>query len=216
MTIAPEQDLHLYARSFQTAAKKLARALELDSGAFTRFDACPVDFMYHHALELHLKALVLGEGGNFLAAKPDTLSIYKTHSVSWLAQFACQIVTALKWEKAFTCEGIENLANIMAVIEELNAVDPGSYVFRLPVGAEGHDSTPGRANRTIRDFARRNGRTSGAFGFYRRCAGGDVGFQRGEGRVLCWGRHIFNTSSLAAPRAMCQCHRRMFEEFRDS
>jgi len=47
--------------------------------------------MYRHALVLHLKALVLGEGGNFLATRPDALSAHKTHSVSWLAQFVCQI-----------------------------------------------------------------------------------------------------------------------------
>jgi hypothetical protein len=55
----------------------------------------------------------------------------------------------------FKCEGIENLADFKAVIEELNAVDPGSYVFRLPVSAEGQDSAPGRVNTTFRDFARR-------------------------------------------------------------
>jgi len=31
----------------------------------------PVVFTYRHALELLLKAIVLGEGGNFLATKPD-------------------------------------------------------------------------------------------------------------------------------------------------
>jgi hypothetical protein len=75
----PAKDLFLYARSFHTVAKKLAGALELDSGLFTDFDVSPVVFLYRHALELHLKAVVLGEGGNFLATKPDTLSVHKTH-----------------------------------------------------------------------------------------------------------------------------------------
>src|SRR6266481_5231118 len=127
----PERDLFLYARPFHKAAKTLAGALELDSGPFSEFDACPVVFMYRHAVELHLKVLVLGDGGNFLATKPDTLSVHKTHSVSWLLQFVCQIITTVNWEKEFKCEGIENLADFKAVIEELNAVDPGSYLFRL-------------------------------------------------------------------------------------
>jgi len=67
--------------------------------------------MYRHALVLHLKALVLGEGGNFLATRPDALSAHKTHSVSWLAQFVCQIITGLKWEMEFKCEGVEDLAD---------------------------------------------------------------------------------------------------------
>jgi len=151
----PEQDLWLHARSFHTAAKKLAGSLQLDTSPSADSDASPVVFMYRHAVELHLKALVLGEGSNFLATKPDALSVHKTHSVSWLAQFVCQIITAVKWEKEFKCEGIENLADFKAVIKELNAVDPGSYVFRLPVGGGRQDSAPGRVNLTIRDFARR-------------------------------------------------------------
>lgn len=110
--------------------------------------------MYRHAVELHLKALVLGEGGNFLATKPDTLSIHKTHSVSWLAQFVCQIVAALKWENEFKCEGIDSLADFKGVVDELNAVDPGSYAFRLPVSAEGQDAVPGRGKASIGNFIR--------------------------------------------------------------
>ena len=62
----PEEEFFLYARAFRAAAKKMALALELDPGPFTKFAACPVVFMYRHALELHLKALILGDGSNFL------------------------------------------------------------------------------------------------------------------------------------------------------
>ena len=150
----PAKDLFLYARSFHKAAKTLA-AFQLDASPLADFDVSPVVFMYQHAVELHLKALVLGEGGNFLATKPDALSVHKTRSVSWLAQFVCQIVIALKWEKEFRCDGIENLADFKAVIDELNAVDPGSYVFRLPVMAEAEDFVPGQVKLTIHDFVRR-------------------------------------------------------------
>jgi hypothetical protein len=150
----PAKDLFLYARSFHKAAKTLA-AFQLDASPLADFDVAPAVFMYRHAVELHLKAMVLGEGGNFLATKPDALSVHKTHSVSWLAQFVCQIITAVKWENEFKCEGIENLADFKAVTEELSAVDPGSYVFRLPVSAEAKDSVPGRVKPTIGDFTRR-------------------------------------------------------------
>jgi hypothetical protein len=126
----PSRDIFLHARSFHKAAKALA-AFQLDASPFADSDLSPVVFMYRHAVELHLKALVLGEGGNFLATTPDALSVHKTHSVSWLAQFVVQIITALKWEQEFRCEGIENLADFKTFIEDLNAVDPGSYVFRF-------------------------------------------------------------------------------------
>ena len=146
----PPRDLWLHARSFHSAAKKLGATLELDANTLNDFNICPVVFMYRHAIELHLKALILGDGGNFLATKPDSLSIQKTHSVSWLAQFVCQIITTLKWESDFKCEGIANLAEFKAVIEESNSVDPGSYVFRLPVVTSGAG-----APSSIREYARR-------------------------------------------------------------
>lgn len=72
-----DRDLWLHARSFHKAAKALAGALEPDANPRTEFDVSPVVFMYRHAVELHLRAMVLGEGGNFLATKPDALSVHK-------------------------------------------------------------------------------------------------------------------------------------------
>ena len=151
----PVEDLFLYARSFHTAAKKMAEALEHGSGPFTEFDVSPVVFMYRHALELHLKAFVLGEGGNFLATKPDPISVGKTHSVSWLAQFVCQIITAVKWENEFRCKGVESLADFKVLVEEINSVDPGSYVFTSPVSAN---------VQSIRAFARKMDAVLGLLG----------------------------------------------------
>jgi hypothetical protein len=150
----PERDLWLYARSFHTAAKKLAGTIEVDTGPMSDFDPCPVVFMYRHAIELHLKVLVLGEGSNFLATKPDHLSVCKTDSVSWLGQFVCQIVIALKWETEFRCEGVENLADFKAILQEINSLDPG-YAFRCPGRTEGPGSVPGQLAFSVREFARR-------------------------------------------------------------
>src|SRR5262249_12297887 len=109
--------------------------------------AFPVIFMYRHAVELHLKAIVLGDGGNFLETKPDPISVRKSHSVSWLAQFVAQIVTALKWEAEFQREGIVTIADFKAVVEEINSVDPGAYSFRCPVDPQSESS--------VREFARK-------------------------------------------------------------
>jgi hypothetical protein len=152
---SPTKDRFLHAQASHKAAKTLAASFQPDANPLGDFGACPVVFMYRQALELHLKAVVLGDGGNFLATMPDPISVHKTHAVSWLAQFVCQIVTSVKWEEEFRCEGMANLADFKVAIEELNAVDPGSYVFRFPVKAESKDSASGRGNLTIREFARR-------------------------------------------------------------
>jgi hypothetical protein len=127
------KDLFLHARSFHIAAKKLAGTLEFGSGPFAGFDVAPVVFLYRHALELHLKAIILGEGGNFLGTRPDVISVSNSHSVSWLAQFVCQIVTAVGWEKEFRSEGVQSFADFKALVGKVNTVDPGMYVFRSPV-----------------------------------------------------------------------------------
>ena len=88
----PAKDLYFYAQSFHKSAKALASAFQPEASLFPETDASAVVFMYRHAIELHLKAIVLGEGGKFLATKPDPISVGKTHSLSWLAQFVCQIV----------------------------------------------------------------------------------------------------------------------------
>jgi hypothetical protein len=137
---SPEQDLFLYAEAFHKGAKALAAAFRAEGNPLAAFDASAVVFMYRHVLELHMKGIVLGEGGNFLGTKPDHISISKTHSVSWLAQFVCQIITALQWEKEFRCEGVETLDDFKAVIDEVNTVDSGYYTFRLPVDPQSKSS----------------------------------------------------------------------------
>lgn len=150
-----QADLFLHAESFQRAAKALAGSLQMQTNPLTDADISPVVFMYRHAVELHLKAIVLGDGGNFLATKPDAQSVHKTHSLPWLAQFISQIITALKWEAEFKCDGIETLADFKAVAEELNAADPGSYLFRLPVTAGTQNSGSGGGKLSIHEFVRR-------------------------------------------------------------
>ena len=133
----PRDDgLYLCAQAVHRAAKKLAGTLQLGSNPLGEFDAYPVFHMYRHAVELHLKAMVIGEGGNFLTSKPDPISVRKTRSVSWLAQFVVQIITTLKWENEFRCEGVEDLAAFKSLIEEVNGIDTGHPMFTAPGNPE--------------------------------------------------------------------------------
>jgi len=107
--------------------------LQLDPGPFNEIDPAPVYFLYRHALELQLKAIALGDAGNLLAHKPDKISGHKSHSLSWLAQFVCQAVTAAGLQHEFKCPGIQDLADFRFFVRELAELDPGDYCFRLPV-----------------------------------------------------------------------------------
>jgi hypothetical protein len=143
--IHSQDDLFFHASAFHKAAESLAASFQPDANDFGHFDAFPIVFIYRHALELHLKTIVLGEGGKFLPTEPDPISVSNSHSVSWLAQFVSQIVIALKWENEFKCEGVKNLVDFRKTVATVNSVDPGSYNFRLPFDPHKRSS--------IREFA---------------------------------------------------------------
>jgi hypothetical protein len=127
-------DIRLYARSLQNAAKKLVEAPELHQNASTIWDASPVVVLYRQALEIHLKLLV-GEGSNFLERKTDPISLYRTHSLRWLAQIVCQIIKTVRWEGDFKCDGIVSLTDFSALVNEVESSDPITRAV--------HPSSPG-------------------------------------------------------------------------
>ena len=136
-------EIGLYARSLHKAAKTLIATLELEPNsktAWDAWDACPAILLYRQSVELHLKALV-GEGRNFLPSPTDSITLYKTHSLRWLAQIVCQIIKAVRWEDEFKCEGIATLADFSAVVNELEALDPVSIAVQS-VGRARDGSVP--------------------------------------------------------------------------
>jgi len=130
---ARRQNLQLHARCFHTTARRMAAMLQLDPGPFNEVDAAPVFFLYRHALEIQLKAIVLGDGGNFLPTKPDRISTQQSRAIVWLAKIVCQMVTATGLQPAFKCPGIETLADFKTFVGQLTEVDPAAYTFRLPI-----------------------------------------------------------------------------------
>lgn len=69
---------------------------------------------------------LIGEGGRFLAAPTDHLTLCKTHSLRWLAQIVCQIIKAVRWEAEFKCAGIPDLAEFSSTIAQLEEMEPVS------------------------------------------------------------------------------------------
>jgi hypothetical protein len=131
-------EIDLYARSLQKAARTLVKSLDLEPNPKTAWDACPVILLYRQALELHLKALV-GEGGNFLPSPTDSITLYKTHSLRWLAQIVCQIVKTVRLENEFKSEGIASLGDFSALVNELESLDPVSCAVQS--GSRGRDGS---------------------------------------------------------------------------
>jgi hypothetical protein len=122
-------EIGFYDRSLHKAAKILIANLGVDPNPKAAWDACPVVLLYRQPVELHLKSLV-GEGSNFLPSPTDHITLYKTHSVRWLAQLVCQIIKAVKWENEFKCEGVSSLADFSALVNELEELDPVEVAVR--------------------------------------------------------------------------------------
>ena len=120
-----ESEISFYARSLRKAAHALIDKLNPEPSPQTEWDACPIILLYRQATELYLKSLV-SEGSNFLPSPTDPLTLYKTHSLRWLAQIVCQIIKAVGWESEFTCEGVSSLADFSALVNELECLDPVS------------------------------------------------------------------------------------------
>lgn len=129
-----DAEIHLYAQSLQKAAKSLVEELKPKRSPGTAWDVCPIIWLYRQALELHLKALV-GEGSNFLESKTDPISLYRTHSLRWLTQIACQVIKRVGWESDFVCEGISNLTEFSSLVNEIDSLDPVSCAVHLARGS---------------------------------------------------------------------------------
>jgi len=133
-----DAEIHLYARSLQKAAKALVQTLEPERSPETLWDVCPIIWLYRQALELNLKALV-GEGSNFLKSKIDPISLYRTHSLRWLAQIVCQVIKTVGWESDFACEGVSSLTEFSSLVNEIESLVPVSCATHF-TGARGHSS----------------------------------------------------------------------------
>jgi hypothetical protein len=134
-------EIMMYARSLHRTAMKLASSLDLRPNPNSAWDACPVILLYRQAVELHLKMLV-GEGSTFLPSPTDPITLYKTHSLRWLAQIVCQIIKTVGWEKEFKCEGVASLAEFSALVNELEALDPVSCAVQSSKGARAGSVPP--------------------------------------------------------------------------
>ena len=151
---APEEEFDIYAGVYWNAAQTLAKNLDLDR--IFGYDACPIVFLYRHALELYLKAVLLGDGANFLRNKPDPKFVMNSnHSLKGLVPYVREIFERLAWENTFGKDEVRTFDDFEALVDELCDVDKDSYAFRYPVDKKLQGAVPGHFTFNARDFARK-------------------------------------------------------------
>ncbi len=141
-TASPIQDLPVFALGYHRAGKVLASRLA-ESRGYADYDGYPVLFLYRHALELYLKALVyrgallMGLIGKKDASPPG---LFERHELSRLLPALRSIFYELKWN--FTETSFSSIDEFIAVIQSVDAIDPRSFAFRYPMDRTGEAHLP--------------------------------------------------------------------------
>jgi len=125
------------ADSYRGAASVLWKNFEADKRS--DYDAYPLVFMYRHALELYLKAVLIL--GNQLAVTTDneelhTENVFKDHSLTKHLPVVKRIFAEAGWEEDYPLMGLEDPV-FEDVLKEFDELDKGSYTFRYTVNKDG-------------------------------------------------------------------------------
>src|SRR6185312_139307 len=129
-----------FARGFHEAGQNLINVLK--NSDFPDYQGLPVAFLYRHALELALKALIWDGDDIARATCKRVPSGHRgpagpTHDLERLLPFAEHIMSqyAFKWSDPEI-----GWSNAKELIAEFNEIDPGSYTFRYPMTKKGDPS----------------------------------------------------------------------------
>lgn len=139
----PLTELDLIADSYRAVADHRIALLESQHSLYAgdEFEAYPVVFLYRHALELRLKAIVLA-GSVFLreeGIEPMSHKRLKRHDLMPLYKEVCRIFEAMDprgnhWDLGF--DEVRSASDFEAIVREFDQVDGGSFAFRYSVGTD--------------------------------------------------------------------------------
>jgi hypothetical protein len=153
---SPNGEFRVYASAYRRAGRSLAVSLAA-KGGYRDLDACPIVFLYRHALELYLKAIVrrgqdlVSLAGKKLPIKPRALEEHKLAPLWMPIQY---IFTHLSWTWSTEVEGARTLEDIKKLLQEVDQFDSGSYSFRYPVDTKGKSSVSRHFCFNVLEFAK--------------------------------------------------------------
>jgi hypothetical protein len=157
----PEQEFTHFAEAFHLVAKDAVMVLRedpkfgLEGWPANHFRAYPVVFLYRHALELYMKAVIL-VGSPMLVIKGtaviDRNTLLTTHSLDKLRLHLEQVFEAYGWEWDLGTPNFTSIKDFRNIVAELQAVDAGSYAFRYPLDTKGNASLKAQLRFNLFDF----------------------------------------------------------------
>jgi hypothetical protein len=151
----PIEDLAAFADGYHKAGQHLAA--QLASSVYGDYEGYPILFLYRHALELYLKAIVY-QGGllvGVISGKEidDVPGLFGCHQLDKLLRPLEAIFKALDWDLEGTA--LTSFEDFAQVIKTIQGVDPRSYVFRYPITGKRKVYFPPGFILNVVSFARR-------------------------------------------------------------
>ncbi len=142
----PEQEFTYIAEAFrvlaQEAVTKLKRSKRfgLHGVPIEDFRAYPIIFLYRHALELYMKAIVL-VGSDMLALRRELVfdreKLFQTHNLDVIRREVERVFTVYGWGWDLGSSSIGSVNDLRDIVGEFQAIDAKSDAFRYPVDTKG-------------------------------------------------------------------------------
>lgn len=140
----PAGELAAWGAGNRRAARLLVQALQQASG-YRCNDVYPIFFLYRHALELYLKAVV-HEGAVWMGfvqkewKVPERL--FSDHRLSRLLPPIREVFESLEWTWDFDISGLRSFDDFAAFVRSVEEIDEKSLAFRYPVTKDGTAALP--------------------------------------------------------------------------
>ena len=147
----PDMEFFLYGDAFWDAARKLLDNDSLDRSAFAQFDARVIVYLYRHALELFLKAILFGRGAELVDGIPSREE-FITHRLSKLLPCVRRIFVKCGWEKTFGSNAVPRFDDFVAIVKEFEDADALTF-GRYPIRTDLKPALSSPLAFSIRTFA---------------------------------------------------------------
>jgi len=140
------EDFAVYAHAFHQAGNRLA--LHAFSGdGYSDADACPILYLYRHALELYFKAIALT--GIKIAQidgeeHPEVTAVVQNHALAPHLAFLQNTFERVGWTWGWEQADLRTFDDVKRMIAEIDHVDGGSFSFRYPVKRGGREASLSR------------------------------------------------------------------------
>lgn len=137
-----EEEIALYAEAFHLAGRTLADQFGT-TGAISDLEAVPIVYLYRHALELYMKAVIL-EGAELLKWRRlgplDTARATSTHRFTELLPDFAAVLDQPEFGWDMGADHVRTKQQFTQVVSEFDQFDPRSESFRYPVRKDGNSS----------------------------------------------------------------------------